>query len=97
MSNHEVLKKLILTEDTYELVQGQNTFVFEVPRERNKIEIKKAVETSFGVKVTSINTIITPSKKKTVRGQFGRKTRVPGVKKAFVQLREEDVSKIPLI
>jgi large subunit ribosomal protein L23 len=97
MSNHDVLKKLVLTEDTYELVQGQSTFVFEVPREKNKIEIKKAVESAFGVKVKSINTIITPSKQKTIRGQFGRKTRILGVKKAFVRIREEDVSKIPLI
>lgn len=97
MSGHEILKKLVLTEDTYELVQEQSTFVFEVPREKNKIEVKKAVEAAFGVKVTSINTIITPSKKKTIRGQFGRKTRILGVKKAFVRIREEDVSKIPLI
>jgi hypothetical protein len=41
--------------------------------------------------------VITPSKKKTIRGKFGRKTVVSGVKKAFVRLREEDVSKIPLI
>jgi large subunit ribosomal protein L23 len=97
MSNHEVLKKLVLTEDTYELVQDQSTFVFQVPREKNKIEIKKAVESAFGVKVKSVNTIVTPSKTKTIRGQFGRKTRILGVKKAFVRIREEDVSKIPLI
>ena len=97
MSAHQVLKKLVLTEDTYNLVQDFCTFVFEVPRERNKIEIKKAVETSFGVKVKAVNTVIAPSKKKTVRGQFGRKTRVLGSKKAFVRIREEDVSKIPLI
>jgi large subunit ribosomal protein L23 len=97
MSAHQVLKKLILTEDTYNLVQDCSTFVFEVPRERNKIEVKKAVESAFGVKVTSINTVIAPSKTKTVRGQFGRKARVLGAKKAFVRIRDEDVSKIPLI
>lgn len=97
MSHHEILKKLVLTEDSYELVQNENTFVFEVPKDRNKIEVKKAVEGAFGVKVRSVNTVITPSKKKTIRGKFGRKTVVPGVKKAFVRLREEDVSKIPLI
>jgi|SaaInlStandDraft_1057018.scaffolds.fasta_scaffold07649_5 large subunit ribosomal protein L23 len=97
MSAHQILKKLILTEDSYNLVQEQSTFCFEVPRENNKIEVKKAVEDAFNVKVTSVNTIVTPSKKKTIRGQFGRKTIVRGVKKAFVRVRDEDVSKIPLI
>ena len=97
MSAHQILKKLVLTEDTYNLVQDNSTFVFEVPRERNKVEVKKAVETAFGVKVKSVNTVITPSKSKTIRGQFGRKTRILGHKKAFVRIREEDVSKIPLI
>ena len=45
MSAHQILKKLILTEDSYNLVQEQSTFCFEVPRESNKIEVKKAVET----------------------------------------------------
>jgi len=97
MSAHQVLKKLILTEDSYNLVQEQSTFVFEVPRDKNKIEVKKAVEEAFSVKVTSVNTVVTPSKKKTIRGQFGRKTTVRGFKKAFVRVRDEDVSKIPLI
>lgn len=97
MSAHQILKKLVLTEDTYNLVQDQSTFVFEVPRDRNKIEVKKAVETAFGVKVRSVNTVVTPSKKKAVRGQYGRKTTINGHKKAFVKIREEDVSKIPLI
>jgi large subunit ribosomal protein L23 len=97
MSNHDVLKRMILTEDTYSLVQEFSTFVFEVPRDKNKIEVKKAVESAFGVKVKSVNTIITPSKVKTIRGQYGRKTRILGHKKAFVRIREEDVSKIPLI
>ena len=72
---------LVLTEDTYNLVQDNSTFVFEVPREKNKVEVKKAVETAFGVKVKSVNTVITPSKSKTIRGQFGRKTRILGHKK----------------
>lgn len=97
MSNHDILKRMILTEDTYSLVQEQSTFVFEVPRDKNKIEVKKAVESAFGVKVKSVNTIITPSKEKSIRGQNGRKTRILGYKKAFVRIREEDVSKIPLI
>ena len=97
MSNHHILKKILLSEDSYRLVQEANTFVFEVPRERNKVEVKHAVETAFGIKVVSVNTAIEASKKKTIRGQYGKKIRIPGKKKAYVKVREEDVSKIPLI
>ncbi|MBF0197741.1 MAG: 50S ribosomal protein L23 [Planctomycetes bacterium] len=97
MNGHYVLKKLLLTEDSYRLVQEGNTFVFQIPRDKNKIEVKKAVESAFGVKVVSVNTSIASSKKKTIRGQFGRKAVVNGIKKAFVKVHQDDVNKIPLI
>lgn len=97
MKNHEVLDKIILTEESYGLVQSCDTFVFRVARDKNKIEIRKAVEDSFGVKVVSVNTSITSSRSKSIRGQVGAKARVRGYKKAFVKIKKEDVSKIPLI
>ena len=97
MKNHEVIEKIILTEETYSLVHKRNTFVFSVRKDKNKIEIKKAIENAFNVKVVSVNTLITPSYKKAVRGKVGRKTVILGSKKAFVKVKSEDVSKIPLI
>jgi large subunit ribosomal protein L23 len=97
MKNHEVVKKIILTEDSYELVQDADTVVFEVAREANKVEIRKAVEGAFGVRVKSVNTMITASKIRTVRGKFAKKVRHPGYKKAFVKVLNEDLAKIPLI
>jgi large subunit ribosomal protein L23 len=97
MLQHEIIKKLLLTEESYRLVQEDNTFMFKVDKRANKIEIKKAVEASFGVKVLGVTTSITSSKSKTIRGKFGQKVRVPGVKKAFIKVRSEDLSKIPLV
>jgi large subunit ribosomal protein L23 len=97
MKNHEVVKKIILTEDSYELVQAADTVVFEVARDANKVEIRNAIESAFGVRVKSVNTLIASSKTRTVRGRFAKNVRRPGCKKAFVKIHNEDLAKIPLI
>lgn len=95
--NHKVVDKIVLTESSYALVQESDTFVFKVRRNRNKIEIKKAIQDAFGVRVVSVNTMVTPGKVKAVRGRAGSSTKIHGSKKAFVKVHRDDVSKIPLI
>lgn len=95
--NHEVLKKIVLTEETYNLVQRQHTFVFRVDQRRNKVEIRQAVEKAFGVRVTDVNTCIRPSKYKALRRKPGKFGVRPGGKKAYVKVHPDDVAKIPLI
>ncbi len=97
MKPHEVLKRLVLTENTYKLVQGQHTFVFEVPFGSNKIEIREAVEKAFSVRALAVNTARMPHKTRRVRGRMLRTGVRAGYKKAFVKVRPEDVAKIPLI
>lgn len=97
MKNHEVIKKIILTEDSYELIQGADTVVFQVADDANKVQIRNAIESAFGVRVKSVNTLKTASKMKTVRGRFAQRVRRPGNKKAFVKIQKEDLAKIPLI
>ncbi len=67
---------------------AMNQYVFKVDRMANRIEIGKAVEAIFNVRVLSVRTMIMPGKKKRVR------SRVPGRtaewKKAVVRLREGD-------
>lgn len=67
---------------------ARNQYVFKVDRKANKIEIGRAVESIFNVRVVSVRTMRMPGKKKRVR------SRVPGVtaewKKAVVRLREGD-------
>ena len=63
----------------------QNVYTFKVASSANKIEIKKAVEAAFGVKVEKVNTLITKPKAKRV-GRYTGKTKT--YKKAFVTLKD---------
>jgi large subunit ribosomal protein L23 len=60
-------------------------YSFEVHPGANKIEIKKAIEEIFSVRVTSVRTIRMPGKKKRM-GRFEGKR--PDWKKAVVTLKE---------
>ena len=62
-------------------------YVFEVAKDAGKIEIKKAVEEIFGVKVAKVNTINVNGKAK--RLGAARPGRTKDWKKAIVQLTEE--------
>lgn len=63
----DIIKRPIITERTSELM-AQLQYVFEVDKNANKIEIKKAVEEIFKVKVTNVNTINVAGKPK----RYGR-------------------------
>lgn len=52
---HDVIRKPIITERSMEGI-ADNKYVFEVAPNAGKIEIKKAVEEIFGVKVAKVNT-----------------------------------------
>ena len=59
-------------------------YVFEVAKDAGKVEIKKAVEEIFGVKVASVNTMNVPGKQK--RMGAGRLGMTRAWNKAYVQL-----------
>lgn len=64
-----------------------NQYVFEVEKDVNKNEIKKAIEKFYKVKVEKINLTISKREKK----RFGRKvSRFQPKKKAIVTLKEEE-------
>ena len=50
MTSHDILKRPIITEQSMEGV-AEKKYTFEVDKNANKIQIKKAVEEVFGVKV----------------------------------------------
>jgi large subunit ribosomal protein L23 len=81
-----VLKKPVINEKFAKLNQ-QGVYGFIVDRNANKIEIKKAVESMFGVNVDSVNTMISIGKVKnrSTKTRFisGRKS---ASKKAIVTL-----------
>lgn len=64
-----------------------NTYVFEVAKTANKIEIKKAVETAFKVSVVKVTTVHVLPKYKKVGQHEGLK---PAYKKAYVTLSQGD-------
>ena len=64
-----------------------NAFVFKVAKDANKLEIKKAVEALFDVKVTGVNTIVQKGKTKRWKGAPYKRS---DMKKAIVTLAEGD-------
>ena len=85
MELYDVLKKPIMTEKAEILKRNYNKYTFLVDRRANKIEIRKAVEKAFKVKVESVNLLnIKPEKKR--YGQTEYKSKL--IKKAIVKLKE---------
>lgn len=82
----EVIIRPIITEHSYDMME-KGVYTFEVAKSANKIEVRKAVEEIFNVKVTKVNIINVKPKPKRVRYQIG-KTRA--WKKAMVTLAEGD-------
>lgn len=79
---HDIIIRPIITERTSALMElGQYTF--EVLPKANKIEIRKAVEEVFNVKVVRVNTIQVRSKPKRMGAYMGRSR---SWKKAIVTL-----------
>lgn len=86
-----VLKRPLLTEK----MTGQaklGKYAFEVTRDANKVEIGKAVEKMYNVKVTSVRTMTTLGKRKSknIKGRIVSGM-TPTTKKAIVTLAEGEV------
>ena len=81
---YDIIKTLIHSEKGARLEQG-GCYQFQVAKEATKIDIKKAVEKVYKVKVLEVNTTRVRGKMKRVRYQFGKQ---PDWKKAYIQLQE---------
>jgi large subunit ribosomal protein L23 len=81
---YDIVKTLIRTEKGTSL-EPEGKYLFQVARNSNKIQIKKAVEEIYQVKVADVNTSI-------VRGKLKRVRQIEGLttswKKAVVTLKE---------
>lgn len=86
MEARDIIIKPVVTEKSVSLME-LNKYVFKVALSANKIEIKKAVEEIFKVKVVGVNTIRVQGKVKRM-GRYEGKT--SDYKKAIVQLAEGD-------
>lgn len=83
-ASSDIIKALIRTEKSTQY-EPEGKYLFLVKNSANKIEIKRAVEQIYKVKVKDVNTFISMGKLKRVRYQLGR---TPDLKKAIVTLKE---------
>lgn len=85
MAAQDIILRPVITEKTMD-GNAQKKYTFEVAKDATKIDVKKAVEEIFGVKVQKVNTLH-------VRGQLRRQGRYQGYtrswKKAVVTLTED--------
>lgn len=86
-SLYNVLVRPLVTEKTNGLREDANQFAFEVSRAANKVEIRQAVESLFGVRVVEVRTAVVRGKIKRIKRRVGKQ---PNWKKAFVTLHPED-------
>lgn len=82
---HQIIRKPLITEKGNQLKEDSSIVTFEVARDANKIEIKRAIEDAFDVKVKNVNTTVIRGKVKRVGHNLGQRN---NWKKAFITLEE---------
>ncbi len=88
MDARQVIIRPVVSEKSYDLIEG-NVYTFVVHPDANKIEIRQAVETIFGVKVAKVNTLNRNGKRRRNRRSFTFGKR-PDTKRALITLVEGD-------
>ena len=84
----DIIKRVLLTEKGTRLSEEQNKYLFRVTKDANKVEIKRAVEELFNVRVMAVNTMCRKGKKKRQRtAHFGT---TAAWKRAVVTLHADD-------
>ncbi len=85
MDHRELIVRPLLTEKGTHIKETENKYLFEVAVNANKIQIKRAIEEIFDVRVAKVATMNRLGKMKRVRIRAGRR---PNWKKAIVTLAE---------
>lgn len=84
---HDVILAPVVSEKSYDLIELNNTYTFEVDPRANKQEIRAAVEKLFDVRVLRVNTMNRQGKRKRYGYKIGKRR---NVKRAVVQLAVGD-------
>ncbi|MGA7144963.1 MAG: 50S ribosomal protein L23 [Desulfobacterales bacterium] len=83
MISYDLIKRPVITEKTNIQKESYNQITFEIDRDANRVEIKKAVEDIFNVRVAVVRTM-------QVKGKTKKRGRIVGKrrdwKKAIVKL-----------
>lgn len=83
-TSFDIIKALVRTEKST-LYEPERKYLFFVDKASNKVQIKRAVEEIYKVKVKDVNTFVSRGKIRRVRYQLGKR---PDTKKAVVTLKE---------
>ena len=81
----EIILAPVITEESM-MGTADKKYTFKVAKDATKVDIAKAVETLFGVKVEKVNTVVTQGKLKRMGKYEGRTSTV---KKAYVVLKKD--------
>lgn len=81
---YDIVRIPRITEKGTRLKEHNNVLTFEVRRDANKIQVRKAIEGIFKVKVADVTTVNIAGKKKRLGQRLGRRS---DWKKAFVTLK----------
>ncbi|SMB84001.1 LSU ribosomal protein L23P [Desulfonispora thiosulfatigenes DSM 11270] len=90
LNSRDIIVKPIVTEKSMGVME-ENKYTFKVAKKANKIDIKKAVEDIFKVKVLDVKTMNVKGKVKRVGRSLGRTS---DWKKAIVTLKDGDTIEI---
>ncbi len=89
MNLSDVLIKPILSEKANAQQEKLRRYAFRVSKKANKLEIKKAIESFYGVTVVQVNTVVSPGKNKSRFTKAGVISgRKPSFKKAYITVGE---------
>jgi large subunit ribosomal protein L23 len=83
--HYRILRRPHVTEKSLKMAERHRAYPFEVHPSANKVEIRRAVEAVFNVKVQSVRTQCVPGKYRRLGRRYGRTAEW---KKAIVTLRE---------
>ncbi len=87
MDPHQIIIRPVISEKSYNLIESEGQYTFQVDRRANKNQIKHAIESAFDVQVQKVNTAHVKSKPKR---QGLTRGRTSTWKKAVVKLAQGD-------
>ena len=89
MKLSEVLVKPVITEKSNKQAEKSGVYTFKVNRNANKLEIKSAIQSFYGVSIAEVNTMVVPGKAKPRSTKAGIINGLkPAYKKAYVKVAE---------
>ena len=90
-STKDIISQAILSEKSTIIKEKENTYTFKVNPLANKLEIKRAIESAFSVKVADVKTINVKGKTKRLGRYEGKRS---SWKKAIIKLKEGNAIEI---